>query len=231
MKDFSATVFATASKQLAVSQPFIWLVEVEVPTDPATRYRLTNYNETVQRGTNSDGDPVEFSPYPIAFGNLRATNAADLESITINVANVALELMENLEAYDGLVGQPVALRLVNLEGLADENAELRFDGQVTGVVVNERVATFTVGCPNLTKSLFPRNRYVAHHCQWRFGSPECGYIIPAVPGETVGTGFSTCGRTLAQCEERGDDEDARGLTIQHPERFGGYPGIRQAAGQ
>ena len=226
MKDFAATVVAAAKNQLEQTQPFIWLVSVEVPTDPPTRYRLTSYPEAIQRGQTSAGVPLTFSPFPLAFGDFRTSGKGDLPPLTLNVANVTLEVAGVLQEYGGLVGQPVTLRLVHIQGLEDPNAQAGWAGRITGCTVDDTVASFSIGAPNLQKAPYPRNRFIANHCQVRYGSAECGYIIPAAPGESIGTGFSTCPRTLSACGVRGLDELARGLTQLHPLRFGAYPGIQ-----
>lgn len=227
MKDFQSTVISAAKNQLENSAPFIWLISVKVPTDPPTRYRLTNYQEQVIRGSSSAGVDLVYYPFPIAFGEYRQSQSGDLPTSTINVANVSLELMTNLHTYKGLVGQEIVIRWVRADALDDPNAEYKFVGQITGCTVDDRVASFTFGSRNLQQAPFPRNRWVANHCQWRFGTGECGYAIVTGATNVVGGGFDFCPRTLTACEERGDDETARSLTSQHPQRFGGYPGIQR----
>lgn len=226
MKDFSATILAAAKAQLEASQPLIWLVSVEVPTDPPTRYRLTSYPEAVARGQSSSGADLTYSPFPLAFGDFRQSSKGDLSPLTINVANVTAEMMAVLQEHKGLVGQDAVIRLVHIQALADPNAEASWRGRISGCSVDDTVASFTLGAVNLQKRPFPADRYVANHCGVRFGGPECGYVIPAAPGETIGTGFSTCPRTLTACGVRGQDETARGLIARHPLRFAGFPGIQ-----
>ena len=231
MKNFAGTVTATAAKQLQQMNPFIWLLEFEVPTDPPTRYRFTNFETPVSRGTGPGGVELIYYSKKIAHGDLSQSAKGDLSQFTINVSNVNLELMSPLETYDGLVGQPVTVRLVNSLALNNPAAESRYDGRVQSCKVTQDVATFTIGQANLQRRQFPMSRWIAHHCPWRFASLECGYVMPVAPGNTVGTGFDFCGRTLASCTERGDDEDARGVfnsdgEVNHPLRFGGAPGIQ-----
>jgi lambda family phage minor tail protein L len=227
VKDFSATILAAAKAQLEASQPLIWLVSVEVPTSPPTRYRLTSYPEAVARGQSSTGAPLTYAPFPLAFGDFRQSSKGDLSPLTINVANVTAEMMVVLNEHAGLVGQEAVIRMVHVQALADPNAEVSWRGRISGCAVDDTIASFTLGAVNLQKLPFPANRYVANHCQVRYGGVECGYIIPASPGDTVGTGFSFCSRTLSACDERGLDELARGLVQLHPLRFGAQPGIAQ----
>lgn len=225
MKDHRSTVLETATAQLAGLYPFVWLFEVRVPTEPATRFRITNYSETITRGTDNQGHPIIYYPFPVAHGDILSQTKGNLSDLTINVANVTLELSHLLDQYDGLSDQPVVIRIVHIQGISDLNAEERWDGRVVSCRVTDEVATFQIAATNLTKTLFPKNRLNALDCGARFGEPSCGYVIPASPGNTVGTGFSFCPKELVACEERGADEAARGVTVLHPRRFRACPGL------
>lgn len=226
MKDLRNTVLEIASKQLDGMSPYFWLFEVRVPTDPPTRFRITNYTQPIARGVDSGGHSIIFYPFPIAQGDLLQQAKGDLTEMTFNITNVTLELATILDSYDGLSGQPVVVRLVHSEGVTDPNAELRSDGEVTRCRVTGDVFSFSVSAKNLLKELFPKRRLMAYRCGSTFGGAECGYSIPTTTGETVGTGFSTCSRELEACEERGLDEVARSLTRLHPLRFNAAPGMR-----
>jgi hypothetical protein len=102
--------------------PCIWLLEFEVPSSPATRYRFTNFETAVSRGFGPGGVPLLYYPKQIAHGDLTQSAKGDLQNLTVNVSNVNLEMMEALELYDGLIGQPFTLRLVNSLALTDPNA-------------------------------------------------------------------------------------------------------------
>lgn len=231
MKDLAGTVVATARAQLTQLHPFVFLLEVVVPTTPPTIARLTNYDEVVSRGVGPTGIALNYQPIAIAIGDMQTTNKGDLSDVVINISNVRRDLMSFLETYDGLVGQEIKLMLVNVLALTDPSAQIVLAGRIATTTANDKVVTFRMAAPNLTRSLFPKNRYLAFHCGWRYGSAECGYVIPTSPTESVGGGFSTCGKTFEQCEERGEDEVARGVLnidgeADHPRRIGCYPGIQ-----
>jgi len=232
MIDFRNTVIETAMQQLAATEPFVWLIEVGIPSDPATRFRITSYSQAITRGTDRDGNPIIYYPFPVAHGDLLDQARGNLNSISINVANVTLELMTYLEQYDGLSDQPVVLKLVHSQGLADPGAERRFDGRVSNVKVTDEGATFLVSATNVTKSKFPKQRLLAFDCVHagvKFGGVQCGYNIPAVATNEVGGGFDFCAGSLEECEERGEDEVAHGLDRNHPLRYGGCPGLKLGA--
>jgi len=216
--------------ELRDMDPWVWLYEVEIPSSPKTRARLTNCVSAVNFGTTSAGDPIVFTPYPIAHGGLKETAAADIPTINVNVGNPTRELGALIEQYDGLVGAPAVIRLVNLADIGNPLSQVEERAEVRRARVAGDVCAFALSAFSLYRRKFPPNRYTSFSCRWHFGGPECGYIIPAAPGNTVGTGFATCGKTLGACGERGDDEDARSVTRAHPERFGGWPGLGRSIG-
>jgi lambda family phage minor tail protein L len=211
--------------QLEDEKPWIWLYEIRVPTDPATRYRLTNYTEPVSFGTSTAGAPLVYSPFPIVHGGIVQTKEGDLPTIQVSVGNVTREIGAALEAHAGLVGACVVIRLVNRDTLADLFSQVREDSLVQSSKATHVAVDFTLAPYNLYQAQFPRNRFLRNYCEFLFGGLECGYAIPPGATGTLGGGFTTCGKTFAQCDERGLDELLRGVTVGHPLRFGGFLGI------
>ena len=73
-----------------------------------------------------------------------------------------------------------------------------------GSTANYEWVTFTLGAPNPLKQRFPLHKYIGKHCNWLYGSVECGH-----------TGGS-CDRTFAACEANNNAH-----------RFGGYVGLNK----
>ena len=226
-------VFESFRSALEGSSPWAWLVEVEVPTSPPTRYRLTSHTSELVFGSDSAGDPITYYPFPLSIEGFDQTKEGNLEEVTLKIANVTREIGATLDTYGGLTGQEVIIRLVNLATLLDSNAQIVHTTTVRSAAVGADVCSFTLSPYNLLSERVPKFRFLQDHCPVLFGGPHCGYAIPATTGETVGTGFSTCPKTRAACTLRGDDEvssnpnSSGGGTIarQHPERFAGWPGI------
>ena len=214
-------------QQMTLHDPeaWIWLYELEVPSDPPTRYRLTNYKTAVLFGTNSSGTPLEYSRFPVRCGPIEQSGRGDLPGIRVTVGNVQREVGAMVELYDGLTDQPVVVRLVHKLALAVPSAQIRWDAKVQRVRVSDKAVTFDVASTDIQAARFPSKRYSATSCPVDFGLAECGYVVPNSPADSVGGGFSTCPKDLLSCTERGDDEEARGLTRQHPKRWGGRRGI------
>lgn len=230
MSDSLTTLMQEWRSQLRLEYPWVWLYEVEVPTDPVTRIRLTNNPTPVSFGFDSDGAALTYSPFPIVHSGIKKTAAGDIPTIGVSVGNVTREIGRLIDAHDGLDGAPAVIRLVNLADLGNAKAQVEERAEVRGCKVGARIVTITLAAYSLYRAKVPPERYVSTVCKHAFGGPRCGYLIPASPGETVGTGFSTCARRRTDCEERGADELARGLPQIHPRRWGAFPGMPRQLG-
>lgn len=211
------------SRDLTMVYPWVWLYDIEVPTTPPTRYRLTNYDREVNYGQNSAGVPLTYSPFPVVQSAVSQNVEGELPQIQLQVSNESLFVREILEQYDGLIGQPIVIRLVNFLELNNPSAALRFDGQIVACKAGFDRVTWNVSALNLMQSVLPSQRYIRGHCRFRYGDDRCGYDLN---NGTLLAAHPTCDKSLMACEERGDTEAATaGLVRLHPGRFGGWPGI------
>lgn len=212
-------------QRLRDEDPWIWLYEWQVPTDPPTRYRLTNYTEEVPFGVNSStGEPILYLPYPVIHGGIEHSKQGDVPRTRVVVANATREIGEIIDRYRGLEGQPVVIRLVNRAGLSS-GAQVRYDAEIVRARMTTAAVYMDVAAQNIIRSTVPRRRYMRNGCGYPFGGPECGYQIPSSPSNTVGGGFSICGNHHEDCAVRGLDEAARGLANRHPLRIGAFLGM------
>jgi phage-related protein len=211
--------------QLRDELPWIWLYEIQTPEDPPRRYRLTNNTKDIQFGQDSAGTPLVYSAFPISHAEITQESKGSLPRFTVSIGNATAEISRAIDDWRGLVGQRAVIRLVNVEALDIQAAQIRFDAQVLRATSAREVVEFELGPFNISEAKFPRWRFTSVSCRLRFGEPRCGYIVPGSPGNTVGTGFDFCPKTLTGCEERGADEEARNAVVLHPEKFGGFLGI------
>lgn len=210
------------SRKLQAEHGLVWLAEVEVPETVPTRIRLTSNNSPLTFGKALNGTPNVYQPFPMRIGVITRTKEGDLPQIQVGVSNARWALMPYLEAHDGLVGQPAALRLISLGELENRSAALRFDADVIATDANVKAVVFSLGSYNAKNAIFPKNRFIGSHCRWGFGTAECGYLINHPLAS-----FVTCPRTLIACDERGyDEEDVMGVVRQHPKRWGAWRGLR-----
>jgi len=220
MTDYGRQLFQEG-RAIAATDEMVWLVEAEIPSSPLTRIRLTSNNNALTFGEALDGTPNTYWPYPMKVGGITRTKAGDLPQIQVAISNSAKDVMEYMVEYNGLVGQPAAVRLVNLGNLQDYENQLPFQGEIITTEASHQAVTFSIGRFNVKSLRFPRQRFVAHHCRFQFGAPPCGYDRDH-PTAT----YSTCGRTYPECVTRGDDEESvMGVSRQHPTRFGGWRSI------
>ena len=217
------TDVATArSRQLADQYPWIWLYEVEVPTTPPTRYRLTNYDRTIYFGASTQGVPLEYTPFPCVQTDVEQSAEGDLPSLQLQVSNESLFIRSILEDYDGLVGQPIEIKLVHTLELDNPASALKFFGEIQSCRASLDRVTWTIGSRSLTAATIPGQRYIRGHCRFRYGDERCGYDLN---NSALAAAHPSCPKSLTACELRGDAEVAAGLDRQHPARFGGWPGI------
>ena len=213
-------------QQLESEAPFIWLYEIEVPGDPVSRYRLTNFTEDVFFKRSSSGARLKFSAAPIVHGDIIETSDGSLPKFSVTIGNTGAIMARTVDAADGFVDQPVTVSLVSIHELDNPSAALTETGEVESATITREGLAFNISPFNLYALQFPPFIYVRRRCRYaEFGGSRCGYLVNA-----PGAAFSECGFTYEDCGKRGDDEVARGLPRLHPRRFGGFPGIPRAGG-
>lgn len=205
--------------QLATTERFIWLYEIAVPTDPPTMYRLTRQPEAVNHGG------FTYSPFPISHDIVTRDATGDLPTTSVTASNMSREIIGELEAYEGLVGQTV--RIILTHSLLDPSSsqsviEERFE--VLSSTATADSVTLSLGSSNLFDSFIPKARMARFHCRHQYRGPECGYALDPSNANYL----SGCDKTLNGlngCVKHGASYTAASLTPLHPERFGGFPGI------
>ncbi len=222
--------FHEGKNALTLPNGFVWLYEILIP--PSDGYpvgralRLTNYTRRLSFGSNSSGAALSWRPFPISNGAIRSTQSGDVVGIQVTVGNATGEISEVVDEFRGLIDQPVEVTIVKLTELDVPTAHVRWRARVADCLSKTEAVVFDLRPSRLERAMIPKQRYAARRCRHEFGGSRCGYLIPTSPGETVGTGFSTCGLTFEDCTERGLDEAARGVTNRHPfPRWGGWLGI------
>lgn len=210
------------ARELEASAGFVWLAEVEVPSSPVARIRITSNTDEITFGQSLAGDDNVYSPYPMKVGRITRQNKGDLPQFQVAVARSGV-LAEYLHEYDGLNGQEAIVQLVSLGELANYEASLRFQGVVVGNEISDKQISFSIGSLNLTDLPFPRERYTEYTCRYAkdFGGARCGYDLT-----NVNATYTSCDGSYEACQARGDDEENNmGVERQHPNRFGAFRGM------
>lgn len=205
--------------QLATLERFVWLYEINVPTDPPTLYRLVRAPASVDyRGRT-------YSPFPISHDVISRDNEGDLPETTLTVSNVSREIISTLELYDGLVGQQVKIILAHSLSLGNDAQPVGEESfYVIRSAADAKAATLVLGTTNLHDLKVPKTRMMRFHCRHQYRGAGCGYSLD----ESNANYIATCDKTLDGqngCRVHGDSYVAAGLNAIHPERFGGFPGI------
>lgn len=203
-----------AKNQLESEWPLIWLYEVE-GTEADTMHRFVNYEEDVVYRGNT------FYRAAISHGGVESNGRGDTPSIDFAIGG-AFELFAAIDAADGFTGRFCRITLIPFNLVHDDSAGAAFVGEIAGCSISDRDGIqFTAAARSLQRARLPRYRYTRRRCRFLFGDGLCGFEVTA-----AGAGFTTCpGYTYEACVKVGADEDARGLEVMHPERFGGHPGI------
>jgi len=215
---------ATDKNELASSDAYVWLYEIEVPTTPPTRYRLAKRSEAVSfRG-------LTYSPAPITHSTVTEDTKADLPRITMTIANVSREVSSATESYAGLIGQPVRIMLVSIADMASGNAIIEQDFAIASANLSEAAATFDLRLFNAYRINIPGGRLSRLACRFKYRSERCGYALAEADG-----GLATCDKSFDGangCQVHGDSYTSAGLAPVHPQRYGGERGIpkREQAG-
>ncbi len=213
--------------QLSQGNAYVWLLEIEVPTDPVARYRLNNSAHEVEWGTASTGTPFAYSPFPFQVTGVRRDANGSQTNVMVTASNVERQLQAAIENYDGLIGQPASLFLVNKLLLGTGTPLLEVQGEIITHRATARDISFEIGTSNLYRSNFPALRISPLFCSHKYGGILCGY-------DTTRTGaLQTCDKTLDGtdgCRVHGDDEEAASLERQHPARWGAFPGVPRNRG-
>lgn len=221
------------SEAFASEAPFVWLFEIQAPTDPPTRYRVARFDKVVQYREDDEGERLSYSPLPISLEAVEQDGEGSLPTIDIVVENTGALMSSAVALAGGFVGQPFKIILVSTEALDDPNPAFEEDAEVVECGMSADKITFRVAAANLSTAKFPPAAYSARTCGVNFGGPLCGYNKLA-----VGAGFARCGVTtggvtiaqpfsLAACVAVGDDEESNLGVRLHPARFGGQPGMRR----
>tara|TARA_Y100000310_G_scaffold336739_1_gene422112 strand:- start:20565 stop:21254 length:690 start_codon:yes stop_codon:yes gene_type:complete len=210
--------FMAEKNLLATGNQWIWLYEIEVPTEPITRYRFVRTQEQVTFRSNV------YYPFPITHTVMRDTESGDLPSITLTVSNVSREVLGTLESYQGLIGQPVRILLTNMGALLTDNAIIEHDFRILTMTATEEACAAQLGDISMYESYFPRQRMMRQFCRHQYRTAPCGYAVD----EADANYLATCDKSLDGangCTIHGDSETAAGVAVVHPNRFGGFPGI------
>ena len=203
-------------QQTAEPLPWIWLVEAELDRTATelVKTRLASYpKDIVFRGK-------KYAGASFAVGTIERDSEGSLPEVSIVFSNANREAARFVNLGGGLAGRPATVMLTHWRELLTGITVIENDYELGVVTITDETVTVPLQDPQLLNEVWPRDRFSRDHCSYsRFGDLDtCRYLGPT---------YKTCGRTMADCIKRGDDELADGRPRLHPERIDAYPGLTQ----
>ena len=186
--------------KLATANPWLITLDMAFPAPVSTTLYLVQNTEDVVF------DGRTYTKFPFEIDVTKASAQGEIPGLQLRASNVTQVLQGYIEEIDGGVGATVLVRVLNAGYLAENYSELEISFDIMSAVADTQYVTFTLGAPNLLRSDFPRDRYLATHCRYvrHFKGAECAYGGPS----------ETCEGTLEYCRQLGNSK-----------RFGGFPGL------
>jgi len=204
-------------------EPWVWLLEVNVPTDPPQVVRICNGTKSLDFDSDNSGTPHTYKPTRFSFDRIRIDTEGSLPQLPLSISNVTREAAIILIEHRYLVKQPVRMILVNIGTIDNPEAKIEFKLEVKSSAVASRAVTFNLSSYSLNSVKAPVRHLSRTICDHPYGSALCGFDI-----DTLDPNLSTlglCPKTEDGCTLRGDLEVAAAMTRQHPERIGLCKGL------
>lgn len=237
--------WALRSVLTAHPDPAVWAFEVRDPNDGPLNLpdgtkavlRVTPDRIPLKWGTDGDGAPLIWDPYPIRFGEIEVDSNGSVPEIRLTAANSVKVGASSPDAADAAFINPSvgALLLQHNDYLSDHRVLMHLV-QTQGVIapihlltvyttvidssVTWDAITLTLSNFNLVNFDTPQALITEDSCQWGYRSAGCGFI-----GDPDSSELGPCPKTFEACEARGAHEEANGLTVLHPLRFRSFPGV------
>lgn len=204
--------FGPRFPDLVQSSPYVWLYEIEVPTDPPTMARLAAFPDSVTWGTSSTGTPLVYSSFPVRHRGMKQSTDASLPTVLLQVSNVSLEIAALVQAHAGLIGQRVRIFQISLADAPNGSPIQDQEFEILSTETSAGQVTVRLGHYNPRNSPFPGGRYTRDHCRFGYKTARCGYV----------GALASCDFTL---------NGPNGCVVHdNTERFGAFPGIPRTIG-
>lgn len=190
--------------------PLVWCVEVPIPDEVTPQVlRVTSHSTPVEWQTDSDGNPLTWTPWSIDVGAIDEDTKGTQQTWRLTLSNANRQIMALVDAYEGLEESSVTAHLVPLLALAEGVGVVTLRGRILAISATQDALTFELGQVDLRRAKLPARRVSATYCGSAYKSEQCGYT-GALP--TCDKGLNTPNGCVAHANEN---------------RFGGFPGVPQ----
>ncbi len=209
-----------AAKKNAVSSTtgWIWLLELNVDGVNALRIAC-NYDAVVTF------NGYTWYPYEVEIGEQRDDQDGRINEVDIHLCNVGLLAMPYAELGQ-VFNNYAKLIIVHEDTLGDATAKMETRVVVDAISGDAEKCILTCSLETPLKAQFPAERFFRTRCRFlpEYGSAtgRCGY------DKTLSGALATCDGSLDGangCRAHGANESTYGRPVNHPKRFGGFPGI------
>lgn len=190
---------------------WLWRIVVDITASATSVIYLTNVAETI----TLDGDV--YQPYPMIQGAIQQTGKAEITTVELTLSNATRQISTFVETGNGLANMPVTLKLVKRDMLGS-GAALEFNLTVGTVILTQTTAVLSLETPNFFQRNTPRDTASRDRCRHRFKDKLCRYV----------GAVAVCDKSMPCCISIGDDERDNGLTRNHPQNFGAFPGLKRS---
>lgn len=196
MSGFSPALMAYLQK-LDKADPLLVLLDIVVPDNPPLRLVANNEDITWQGNL--------YNAFSFQVDMPGADSKGAITTLPLRICNVQRLLRPYLDAYDGGVGLPVTITLLNPSMLDEDYSELTATLYNLATDSDASWVYFNLGPINPLNKPFPADQYIAAFCRFNFKEdPRCGYSGAA----------TECNRSIDACRALGNSR-----------RFGGHLGL------
>jgi len=219
--------FAVLKNRAILPDPFVWALEITGPNgeelfspdgEQNAAVRLTAHSAPFRWGTTTSGAPKEWWSIGMGIQPIRQSGDASLHTIAVTLSNAFGLSQLWLAQNDNFIDHRASLYILNLSTLNDPEAFFEYPGRITGASASLAQVSLSVTAGGFGFAI-PKN-LVTTNCRFVYRGDQCGFAL-----DPDGRLLGPCNKTLPACEVRGDLEEAEGATVNHPRRFGGFPGI------
>jgi len=145
-------------------------------------------------GNGTETNPRLYTAFPLMIEPKKSNARGEIPSVNLQACNVTRLIQPYLEAEGGGIGAQVKISVVNSGYKVEDYAELTETFEIIETQANWDWVSFTLGAPNPLRQRFPKYRYYAGACRWRFRNSdddvtvECGYTPKDIEGITLPSG-------------------------------------------
>ena len=168
LNNFSQTLIQEKNK-LSSTYPWLILLDISIPSTPASIiYLVRNTDDIVFNGQT-------YIAFPFTIDATKQNATGQIPTVTLQVSNVTRALQVYLEAYKGLVGQSIIMRVVNANYLTENYVDLTFTFEILDCTSTVEWVSFTLGSTSSLTRRFPLYIYLAGMCRYAvyFKGVEC----------------------------------------------------------